>query len=214
MAKKTCWGIKSKNSGQTEAIQHLLNPEIDLVVLSGIAGSGKTLLALAAGLEQVLESKMYSEILFTRAPISVGDDMGFLPGTEEEKLAPWCGALIDNLETLIGNEKLTETVLKTKVKIRAMQFMRGRSFNRKWVIIDEVQNITPQQLKVLLTRAGEGCKIICLGDAEQIDNKKLKRHDNGLSNLIEMAKNIDFIKVVLLPDCERSRLAKWAATNL
>ncbi len=214
MTKKTAWGIKSKNNGQSEALKHLLNPEVELVVLSGIAGSGKTLLALAAGLEQVLESKMYSEIIFTRAPVAVGDDMGFLPGTEDEKMAPWAGALIDNLETLIGNDKLTETILKTKIKIRAMQFMRGRSFNKKYVIIDEVQNITPGQLKVLITRAGEGCKVICLGDAEQVDNKKLNGRNNALTILIEAANDMKFIKVVQLPDCERSQLAKWAATSL
>jgi PhoH-like ATPase len=215
MAKsKTTWGIKAKNEEQKEALKHLMNPEIDLVVLSGTAGSGKTLLALAAGLEQILETKMYREIIFTRAPIGVGEDMGFLPGTEEEKMASWCGALFDNLEFLIGSDKLAETIVKTKIKIRAMQFMRGRSFHERWLIIDEAQNITVQQMKVLLTRAGEGCKIVVLGDSSQIDNKKLKQETNALTALLQFRDSVGFVRVVELPAGVRSRLATWSAEVL
>ena len=214
MSKRKVWGLTAKNNEQSEAIHALMSADIDLVVLHGTAGSGKTLLSLAAGLEQVLENHMYKNILFTRAPIAVGEDIGFLPGTEEEKLAPWCGALIDNLEMLIGDDKLTEVYLKTKIKIRAMQFMRGRSFTNRYVIVDEVQNITTPQLKVLLTRAGEGTKIVCLGDASQCDNKKLNSENNALSTLIKYAKDVDFIRVVELPSGVRSQLCEWAARVL
>ncbi len=210
MAKAKVWGIKSKNSGQEEALHYLMDASIDLVVLQGIAGSGKTLLALAAGLEQVLETKTYKDIIFTRAPIGVGEDMGFLPGEITDKMLPWCGALVDNLEAL----HVDEAVAEAKIKILAMQHMRGRSFNKRYVIIDEVQNITPQQIKVLITRAGEDCKIICLGDSTQVDNRKLNGQTNGLTFLAHAAKDCEFVKMVNLPDCERSRLAKWAAETL
>ncbi len=210
MAKAKVWGIKSKNSGQEEALHYLMDASIDLVVLQGIAGSGKTLLALAAGLEQVIETHTYKDIIFTRAPIGVGEDMGFLPGEITDKLLPWMGALVDNLEAL----GVDESVAEAKIKILAMQHMRGRSFNKRYVIIDEVQNITPQQLKVLVTRAGEDCKIICLGDPTQIDNRRLNGQTNGLTYLAHAAKDCEFVKLVNLPDCERSRLAKWAAETL
>lgn len=215
------WGLKPRNEEQKETIKHLLDPEIDLVVLEGIAGSGKTLLALAAGLEQVIEKHMYTEIIFTRAPVGVGEDIGFLPGTEEEKMTPWAGALMDNLEMLLNSRTSnkvqktgTSLILEQKIKIRAMQFMRGRSFANRYVIIDEIQNLTPGQLKVLITRAGEGCKIVCMGDLDQIDNRRLTRETCGLNVLIHQAMDVDFIKVVNLPGCERSRLAAWAAEVL
>lgn len=216
---KSAWGIKPKNGPQGEALKSLLDPSIDLVVLEGTAGSGKTLLALAAGLEQIIENRMYKDIIFTRAPIGVGEDLGFLPGEISDKMLPWAGALIDNLEFLVGDGKLTGAIIESKIKILAMQHMRGRSFTKRYVIIDEVQNITQQQLKVLITRAGEDCKIVCLGDRTQIDNKKLKGENNGLSYLIEKMsisrlKGADFIEYVLLPDCERSRLCSWANENL
>lgn len=212
---KSCWGIRSKNESQQLAIDYLMDPSIDLVVLEGIAGSGKTLLALAAGLEQVVEQHMYSDILFTRAPIAVGEDMGFLPGTEQDKMIPWIGALEDNLERLVGTSKASIALVETKIKIKAMQFMRGRSFHNKYVIIDEAQNITIGQMKVLLTRAGEGCKIVCLGDSSQVDNKKTRVDNNALSILISLVNDAtDFIKTVKLPDGVRSRLATWAAETI
>lgn len=211
------WGIKPKNIGQQEALEALLNPEIELVVLEGIAGSGKTLLALAAGLEQVLNQRMYNDILFTRAPVPLGHDMGFLPGTEDEKLMPWCGALQDNMEVLLKNikgDKLkregTQMVLENYIKIKAMQFMRGRSFYRRYVIIDEVQNLTPAQIKVLISRAGEDTKIVIMGDINQIDDRKLTKEHNGLTSVIEKVGKTPFIKVIALPQGERSQLATWA----
>lgn len=210
MARKTGWGVRPKNDQQAEAMKHLLDASIDLVVLEGIAGSGKTYLALAAALEQVIEQHTYSEIIFTRAPIAVGDDLGFLPGTIDEKMLPWCGALLDNMEAL----KLDPKDAERYIKLLAMQHMRGRSFSRRYIIIDEVQNITVQQLKVLLTRAGEDTKIVCLGDTEQIDNRKINKGADALSFLCKVASSVDFIKVVELPDGVRSRLATWSAQNL
>lgn len=207
---KSAWGVKSRNSGQEQALRALLDPSIDLVILQGIAGSGKTLLALAAGLEQVVENRMYKDIIFTRAPVGVGEDMGFLPGEIADKMLPWAGALMDNLEALDVDDVLVER----KIKILAMQHMRGRSFNNRYVIVDETQNITPQQVKVLITRAGEGCKIVCLGDVSQIDNRKLNGQTNGLAFLTKAAIDCDFVVSIDLPDCERSRLAKWAGETL
>ncbi len=207
---KSSWGIRPRNDGQKEALAYLMDASIDLVVLQGIAGSGKTLLALAAGLEQVVETRTYKDIIFTRAPIGVGEDMGFLPGEITDKMLPWAGALVDNLEAL----NVDEGIADSKIKILAVQHMRGRSFNKRYVIIDEVQNITPQQIKVLITRAGEDCKIVCLGDPSQIDNRKLNGQTNGLSYLAHAAKDCEFVKMVSLPDCERSRLAKWAGEFL
>ncbi len=201
------WGIKGKNAPQHEAIAALINPEIDLVILSGRAGSGKTLLALAAGLEQVLESKTYNSIIFTRAPIPVGQDLGFLPGTIEEKLMPWCGALLDNLEFLKVNSKDTERY----INFVALQHLRGRSLNNRYVIVDECSNLTMAQLKVIITRAGEDSKFILLGDPDQIDHKGLNKDNNALSTIV---RHIDdapqhFIQHIELLDCERSRLADW-----
>ena len=205
------WGVKPKNDAQKFALAYLTDASIDLVILEGIAGSGKTLLALSAGLEQVIESKTYKEIIFTRAPVSLGDDMGFLPGEINDKMLPWCGALLDNLEFL----NMDEGMVERSIKLTAMQHMRGRSFNKRYIIIDEVQNITPQQIKVLISRAGLDCKIVALGDITQIDKRGLTKENNGLTYLIKAIKDgEDFIQHVKLPDCERSRLAKWAGDSL
>ncbi len=207
---KSAWGVKSRNSGQEQALRALLDPSIDLVILQGIAGSGKTLLALAAGLEQVVENRMYKEIVFTRAPVPLGEDMGFLPGEINDKLLPWVGALMDNVEELGVDDHLVER----KIKLLAMMHLRGRSLNNRYVILDETQNLSTQQLKVIITRAGENTKIVCLGDIEQIDTRKLTKENNGLTYLINKAVNNDFIKVIELPDGERSRLATWGALSL
>ena len=216
-----CWGITPKNEQQKECIKHLLDPYVDLVIMQGVAGSGKTLLALAAGLESVLNNKQYTEILFTRAPVAIGHDMGHLPGDINEKMAPWCGAVLDNMELLLDTAKMgkmqresTSVIVENKIKFAAMMHMRGRSLCNKWVIIDEVQNISIAELKVLLTRAGEGSKVICMGDVNQIDNRKLDLHSNALSYLIYKSEDAQFIKYIDLPTCERSRLSAWAATIL
>ncbi len=204
------FGLKAKNPGQEEAIKVLLDPEIDLVVLQGIAGSGKTLLALAAGLEQILETHMYSEIIFTRSIVGVGKDIGLLPGTEEEKMAPWAGGLMDNLEYLLGGDRAAQKFASAKIKIKALQFLRGRSFMKRYIIIDEVQNMSFSELKVILTRAGEDTKVVCLGDINQIDTRGLTKETNALSVLMNNSQT-KFVRFVTLPDGERSRLASWAA---
>jgi PhoH-like ATPase len=216
-----CWGVSPKNLQQQECMKHLLDPYIDLVIMQGVAGSGKTLLALAAGLECTLNDKQYSEIIFTRAPVSVGSDMGHLPGDINEKMLPWCGAVLDNMEMLLNSSKMsklqkdaTSIIMENKIKFAAMMHMRGRSLTNKWVIIDEVQNISIPEIKVLLTRAGEGSKIICMGDVNQIDNRKLDVNSNALSYLMYKGQDAQFIKYVDLPTCERSRLAAWAAKVL
>lgn len=214
---KKCWNIKAKNIEQEQALEALLDPTVDLVILEGLAGSGKTLMALAAGLEQVIERKLYGEIIFTRAAVNIGEDLGFLPGTEEEKMGPWCGALVDNMEVLLNEQSIKDIYIATKIKIKAIQFMRGRSFNKKYIIIDEVQNIDKEHLKVLLSRAGEGCKIVCLGDCRQVDKKSLNTDYNGMQYLcqtLEEAEEVDFIKLVRLPVGVRSRLASWVTYYL
>lgn len=213
---RKCFDVKPKNEEQKQAISFLTNPDIHLVILEGVAGSGKTFLALAAGLGQVVDYKTYKEIIFTRAPVGVGADMGFLPGDEHEKLAPWCGALQDNMEALVGNEDLTLTFIQSKIKIKAMQFMRGRSFQQKYIIIDEVQNMSLGEIKVLLTRAAEGTKIVAMGDVTQIDNKKLNKENNGLTALIKacLVNPSQHVKYVLLRESERSELCKWASEAL
>jgi PhoH-like ATPase len=204
------WNIKCKNDAQKEALEALMNPEIDLVVMDSVAGGGKTYLALAAGLEQVIEKHMYKDIIFTRAPVSVGDELGFLPGTVDEKMLPWCHALLDNMEALNVDPKDAERY----VTLTAIQHMRGRSLQKRYVVIDETQNLTKEQVKVLLTRAGEDTKVVCLGDSSQVDNKKLTKENNGLQYLVEKSINCPFVQVVKLPDGVRSRLCAWATEVL
>lgn len=216
MSNKKCFNVRYKNEQQKEALEYLTSPDVDLVVLEGVAGSGKTFVALAAGLGQVLDTKMYKEIIFTRAPVALGNDLGYLPGDEQEKLGPWCGALYDNLESLVGSDDLTLSYIQSKVKIRAMQFMRGRSLCDRYVIIDEVQNMSASELKVLLTRAGENTKIVALGDIGQVDNRRLSKEDNALAYLLGSVEYMptEFVKVVHLPKSERSRLCTWASVAL
>jgi PhoH-like ATPase len=169
--KNAAWGVTSRNREQNFALNILMDPEIDFVTLTGTAGTGKTLLALASGLIQVLDDRRYTEIIMTRATVSVGEDIGFLPGTEEEKMGPWMGALDDNLEVLGKTDThagewgraATNELIRSKIKIKSLNFMRGRTFMNKFVIIDEAQNLTPKQMKTLITRAGPGTKIVCMG---------------------------------------------------
>ncbi len=218
---KTAWGIKARNPHQQDAIDALLDPAIHLVVMEGCAGAGKTLLAIAAGLEQTLEKNIYSQIIFTRAPVGLGSDMGFLPGSEEEKLSAWCGSLYDNLEVLMNKKYTNKLMYDSKMlliqrvlKIKAMQFMRGRSFYNTWLIIDEVQNLTSSEIKVLVSRAGEDTKVVLMGDVGQIDHPKLSLENNGLASVLSKIGTVDFIKAIYLPDGERSQLATWAGGNL
>jgi len=215
------WGIAARNREQNFALNALMDPEIDFVTLLGTAGTGKTLLALAAGLAQTMDQQRYREIIMTRATVSVGEDIGFLPGTEEEKMTPWMGALTDNLEVLATPQEgggwgraATNDLLASRIKIRSLNFMRGRTFLSRYVIIDEAQNLTPKQMKTLLTRAGPGSKMICLGNVEQIDTPYLTETTSGLTYAVDRFKAWAHSAHVTLRRGERSRLADYASEML
>ena len=215
------WGVSARNREQNFALNVLMDPEVDFVTLLGTAGTGKTLLALAAGLAQTMDQQRYREIIMTRATVSVGEDIGFLPGTEEEKMTPWMGALTDNLEVLTNPQEggawarqATNDLLAARIKIRSMNFMRGRTFLNRYVIIDEAQNLTPKQMKTLLTRAGPGTKMICLGNVEQIDTPYLTETTSGLTYAVDRFKNWEHSAHVTLRRGERSRLADFASEAL
>ena len=187
------WGIMARNREQNFALNLLMNPEIDFVTLLGQAGTGKTLLTLAAGLTQVLEARRYSEIIMTRVTVPVGEDIGFLPGTEEEKMGPWMGALEDNLEVLTKSDDdagdwgraATNDLLRNRIRIKSLNFMRGRTFLSQFLIIDAAQNLTPKQMKTLIPRAGPGTKVICLGNIAQIDTPYLSAGRSGLTYVVD-----------------------------
>jgi PhoH-like ATPase len=215
------WGITARNREQNFALNALMDPEIDFVSLLGTAGTGKTLLALAAGLAQTMDAQRYREIIMTRATVSVGEDIGFLPGTEEEKMTPWMGALTDNLEVLTHNQDggawgraATNDLLASRIKIRSMNFMRGRTFLSRYLILDEAQNLTPKQMKTLITRAGPGTKIVCLGNVEQIDTPYLTETTSGLTYAVDRFKAWAHSAHVTLRRGERSRLADYASEVL
>lgn len=215
------WGVNARNREQNFALNLLLDPDIDFVTLQGSAGTGKTLLTIAAGLTQVLDKNRYIEIIMTRVTIPVGEDIGFLPGTEEEKMTPWMGALMDNLEVLQGTQEggsfgrgATQDLLQNKIKIRSLNFMRGRTFLNRFIIIDEAQNLTSKQIKTLVTRAGPGSKIICLGDIKQIDTPYLSETTSGLTYAVDRFKSWEHSAHMTLTRGERSRLAYYAAEHL
>lgn len=219
--KHSVWGIHAKNREQNFSLNLLMDPDIDFVSLQGPAGTGKTLLTIAAGLTQVLDQNRYTEILMTRVTIPVGEDIGFLPGTEEEKMTPWMGALMDNLEVLHSSQVggsfgrgATQDLLQNKIKIRSLNFMRGRTFLNRYIIIDEAQNLTPKQIKTLVTRAGPGSKIICLGDIKQIDTPYLSETTSGLTFAVDRFKHWEHSAHMSLTRGERSRLAFYAAEHL
>jgi PhoH-like ATPase len=221
-AKNQIWGINARNREQNFAINLLMNPEVDFVTLVGQAGTGKTLLALAAGLTQVLDDKVYSEIIMTRVTVPIGEDIGFLPGTEEEKMAPWMGALEDNLDVLNASDDsggewgraATRDLVRSRIKVKSLNFMRGRTFVNKWLIIDEAQNLTPKQMKTLVTRAGPGTKVVCLGNIAQIDTPYLTEGSSGLTYVVDRMKDWTHAGHVTLSRGERSRLADHAAETL
>ena len=222
-AKNAVWGVTTRNREQNFAMNLLMDPEIDFVTLTGTAGTGKTLLALAAGLTQVLDDRRYTEIIMTRATVSVGEDIGFLPGTEEEKMAPWMGALDDNLEFLAKGDgsgagewgrAATNELIRSRVKIKSMNFMRGRTFMNKWIIIDEAQNLTPKQMKTLITRAGPGTKVVCLGNIAQIDTPYLTEGSSGLTYVVDRMKGWPHAGHIKLKRGELSRLADFASEVL
>ena len=215
------WGITARNREQNFALNALMDPDVDFVTLLGTAGTGKTLLALAAGLAQTMDQQRYREIIMTRATVSVGEDIGFLPGTEEEKMTPWMGALTDNLEVLTHNQEggswgraATNDLLASRIKIRSMNFMRGRTFLSRYLILDEAQNLTPKQMKTLVTRAGPGTKIVCLGNVQQIDTPYLTETTSGLTYAVDRFKAWEHSAHVILRRGERSRLADYASDVL
>ena len=214
------WGINARNREQNFALNLLMDPDVDFVSLLGNAGTGKTLLTLAAGLAQVLDDQRYHEIIVTRATVPMGEDIGFLPGTEEEKMVPWMGALMDNLEVLSSGEggewgrAATNDLLRNRIKIHSLNYMRGRTFLKKYVIIDEAQNLTSKQMKSLITRAGPGTKVVCLGNIAQIDTPYLTETTSGLTYAVDRFKNWENSGHITLISGERSRLADFAAENL
>ncbi len=226
-SKNNVWGIVTRNREQNFALNALMNPDIDFVTLLGQAGTGKTLLTLAAGLHQTLELNLYSEIIMTRVTVPVGEDIGFLPGTEEEKMTPWMGALEDNLDVLNhdagddgkGHGKewdraATQDLVRSRLKVKSLNFMRGRTFLRKYLIIDEAQNLTPKQMKTLITRAGPGTKVVCLGNIAQIDTPYLTEGSSGLTYVVDRFKGWHHNGHITLQKGERSRLADYAAEAL
>ena len=220
--KNSVWGITTRNREQNFAMNLLMNPEIDFVTLLGQAGTGKTLLTLAAGLMQTLETKLYSEIIMTRVTVPVGEDIGFLPGTEEEKMLPWMGALEDNLDVLNQTDQeagdwgraATRDLIRSRIKVKSLNFMRGRTFINKFLIIDEAQNLTPKQMKTLITRAGPGTKVVCLGNIAQIDTPYLTEGSSGLTYVVDRFKGWSHSGHITLQRGERSRLADYAAEVL
>jgi len=215
------WGIVARNREQNFALNLLMDPEVDIVTVLGPAGTGKTLLALAAGLMQTLETNRFIEIIMTRVTIPLGEDIGFLPGTEEEKMEPWMGALMDNLEVLTQSTEggswgraATNDLLKNRIKIRSLNFMRGRTFLNRYIILDEAQNLTPKQMKALITRAGPGTKIVCLGNIAQIDTPYLTEMTSGLTYSVNRFRGWPHSGHITLMRGERSRLADFASDTL
>ncbi|MGV6859760.1 MAG: PhoH family protein [bacterium] len=215
------WGITARNREQNYALNLLMDPEVDFISLVGPAGTGKTLLTLATALAQTLEDKIYKEIIMTRVTIPVGEDIGFLPGSEEEKMTPWMGALMDNLEVLTDTSSggewgraATNDLVQNRIKIRSLNFMRGRTFLNRFIILDEAQNLTAKQMKTLITRAGPGTKVVCLGNIAQIDTPYLTETTSGLTYVVDRFKQWEHSGHITLTRGERSRLADYASNTL
>ncbi len=222
---QSVWGIHARNRQQSLALELLMDPEVELVTLLGPAGTGKTLLTLAAGLAQTLEESRYHEILMTRATIAIGEDIGYLPGTEEEKMTPWMGALMDNLEVLSPSsgagytgsnwaQAASQDLLRSRIQVRSLNFMRGRTFLNRYLVLDEAQNLTPQQMRTLITRAGPGTKIVCLGNLSQIDTPWLTPTTSGLTYVVRRFRDWAHSGHLTLTRGERSRLAAQASEVL
>jgi len=216
-ATKKIWNTVARNKEQQFAMELLMDPMVPVVSLVGKAGSGKTLLALAAGLEQTFSSESsYRKIVVTKPVEPVGKDIGFLPGTMEDKMLPWLAPIQDNLQFLMGDDKATLELYmeKGQIEVEAMTFIRGRSISNAFIVIDEVQNMTQHEIKTVLTRVGEGTKIVLTGDIEQIDNVYIDATNNGLSYVVERLKDENITGHVTLLKGERSKVATIAATKL
>lgn len=217
VGKTAIWNTKARNKEQQFALDLLMDPEVPVVSLIGKAGSGKTLLALAAGLEQTLgATSRYKKIVVTKPVEPVGKDIGFLPGTLEEKMLPWLAPIQDNLQFLMGDDRMTLDMYQEKgqIEIEAMTFIRGRSISNAFIVIDEVQNMTQHEIKTVLTRVGEGTKIVLTGDIEQIDNVYIDATNNGLSYVVERLKQENIAGHITLMKGERSKVATIAALKL
>ncbi|HGF7228448.1 PhoH family protein [Vibrio cholerae] len=219
MMHRKAWGITPKNIYQGMALDALLDQDIDLVILTGAAGSGKTLLAMAAALEQTVERKMFDKIIVTRNTPDIGESIGFLPGTEEEKMMPWLASVTDTLEALHKNDHCTDGSLKyicdkANIQFKSINFMRGRSIQNAFVLLDECQNLTASQIKTIITRCGEGTKIVCSGNLAQIDSHYLTPVTSGLTYMVERFKNFEGSANIHLNGVVRSRLAEFAEENL
>lgn len=217
------WGVKPLNMEQRFAFELLLHKDIQLVSLVGVAGSGKTLLALAAAMQQTLEEKHYRKILVGRPVVAVGHDIGFLPGTKEEKLTNWMGAIYDNLSYLLERPKgslettdmdIQMLIEEGTIEIEAVTYLRGRSLPNLCIIIDDAQNLTPHEIKTIISRAGQGAKIVLTGDPYQIDNYYLDAASNGLTNLVDRFKGQPLFGHVTFTKSERSPLAALASDLL
>ena len=216
--RKGVWGIRPRNKEQSFLIDALMDPDIEIITAIGKAGSGKTLCAIAAALEQCLDerSSIYTRVIVSRPVQPLGKDLGFLPGTMEEKMSPWLMPIQDNLQTLMGNDKVTLDMYLEKgtIEIEAITYIRGRSIGKAFIIIDEAQNLTTHELKTIITRVGEGTKIVLTGDVEQIDNVYIDATTNGLTHAVEKFKDFELAAHVTLLKGERSRVATFAAQNL
>ncbi|MGM0370084.1 MAG: PhoH family protein [Bacillota bacterium] len=214
------WGINARNREQQAAFELLLNDDIQLVTLVGKAGTGKTLLALASGLQKVLEAKEYKRLIVTRPIMPMGKDIGYLPGDKREKLAPWMKPIFDNMEFLLGGREenaastLADLEEKDLLEMEAITHIRGRSIPDQFMIVDEAQNLTPHEIKTIVTRVGENTKIILTGDPYQIDHPYLDSNSNGLTYLVEKMKDKDIVGHITLTKGERSELAELGASCL
>ncbi len=216
--KKKIWGISPRNKEQSFLLDALMNPGVQIVTAIGKAGSGKTICAIAAGLQQTIDENeaLYSRVIVSRPVQPLGKDIGFLPGTMEEKMSPWLMPIQDNLQFLMGNDKMTLDIYRQKgtIEIEALTYIRGRSISNAFIIIDEAQNLTTHELKTIITRVGEGTKIVLTGDVEQIDNVYIDATTNGLTHAVEKFKKFELASHVTLHRGERSKVATFAAQNL
>ena len=212
------WQIKSRNKEQAFAIDILMDPNIKIVSLVGRAGSGKTLCAIAAGLQQTigLRENPYTRLIVSRPVQPMGKDIGFLPGSMEEKMIPWLAPISDNLQFLLGGDKsaLELYIDKGKIEIEALTYIRGRSISNAFIIIDEAQNLTMHEVKTIITRIGEGSKIVLTGDIEQIDNIYVDEISNGLAHAVEKFKDYPIAGHVTFKKGERSEVATLASKVL
>lgn len=221
MPRDGSWGILPRNREQKFAMELLLNPRIHLITLVGRAGTGKTLLAIAAGLHCVTEAERYNQLLVTRPVCPMGRDLGFLPGDVEEKLAPWMQPIYDNIELIVsdgesrkknrGYQDIKEMGI---LEVEPLTYIRGRSIPRQYLIVDEAQNLTPHEVKTIITRAGEGTKVVLTGDPEQIDNPYIDASSNGLTYVVERFKQVPIAGHITLVKGERSELAEFASQIL